>query len=144
MYALLGSLTDFVHALLMVAWVLGLPLLFWHRHPRATRWYALYAVTFICLNQASKLLLNECFLTTIARALWERGGAPRDSSPNEWFTVRLARAVFRMTPSHRGITTLTQILIFVTAAGMLIVFRREREARSLRATTEKMGSSGAS
>jgi hypothetical protein len=128
MYAVLGSLVDFVHALLMAAWVLGLPLLFWHRYPRATRWYAVYAVSFIFLNQASKLILNECFLTTFARWLWEHGGAPPRSAPNEWFTVRVAMAIFHLTPSHRTINLLAEALILVSAIGMLIVMRRARRA----------------
>ena len=30
----LASVVDAIHALVMVLWVLGLPLLFWHRWPR--------------------------------------------------------------------------------------------------------------
>lgn len=126
MFPILGSLVDFAHALLMVAWIAGLPLLFWHAYPRATRWYAGYAVVFVALNQASRLLLGECFLTTIARHLWEHGGARPQSAPGEWFTVRLAMAVFHLTPSHGIITTVSEVLIFVTAVGMLFWLRRAR------------------
>jgi hypothetical protein len=124
MFPIAGSIVDFVHALLMAAWVLGLPLLFWRRYPRLTRGYAVYAVGFIVLNQLSRLFLGECFLTTVSRWLWERGGAPPRSAPSEWFTVRLALAVFHMAPSHRSITVLSEALIFVTAVGMLISMRR--------------------
>ncbi len=103
MFPVLGSLVDFLHALLMVAWVAGLPLLFWRRHPRLSRLYAVYAVVFIVLNQGSRLFLGECFLTTLSRYLWEHGGAPPRSAPDEWFTVRVALAVFHLTPSHRSI-----------------------------------------
>lgn len=130
MFQVLASFVDVVHALLMVAWVLGLPLLFWHKHPRATRWYAIYAVGFVVLNQGSKLLLHECFLTTIARYLWEHGDAPPRSSPSEWFTVRLSLAIFRMAPSHRAITLISEVLIFLTAVGMLIALRRHRASRA--------------
>jgi hypothetical protein len=129
MYPIIASVVDFLHALFMVAWIAGLPLLFWRKHPRATRWYAAYAIVFIVLNQVSKAFLGECFLTTIARWLWEHGGLPPGSVPNEWFTVRVARAVFRMTPSHKAITILSEILIFVSAVGMLLALRRTRTAR---------------
>lgn len=129
MFPVLASLVDFLHALFMVAWVAGLPLLFWRRYPRATRWYAAYAIVFIILNQASKVLLGECFLTTIARYFWEHGGAPPVSAPHEWFTVRIAMAVFRMAPSHKAITVVSEILIFVSAVGMLLSLRRQRGER---------------
>jgi hypothetical protein len=128
MFPVLGSVVDFVHALLMVGWVAGLPLLFWRRYPRATRWYAVYAVVFVVLNQVSRLFLGECFLTTVSRWLWSHGGAPPRSAPNEWFTVRIAMAVFHMTPSHRSITVLSEALIVVTAVGMLLSMRRRGQA----------------
>lgn len=131
MFPLIASLVDFAHALFMVAWVAGLPLLFWRRHPRATRWYAVYAIVFIILNQASKVLLGECFLTTISRFFWEQGGAPPGSAPGEWFTVRIAMAVFHMAPSHKAITIVGQILIFVSAVGMLLSLRNRRSSPDL-------------
>jgi hypothetical protein len=128
MFPLLASLVDLLHALFMVAWVVGLPLLFWRRFPRATRWYAIYAIVFIVLNQASRVVLGECFLTTIARYFWEHGSGPPPVAPGEWFTVRVAMAVFRMTPSHRAIKILSEILIFVSAVGMLWSLRKGRPA----------------
>ena len=130
MFPILGSVVDFLHALLMVAWVVGLPLLFSRRYPRAARWYAVYAIGFIVLNQASRFLLGECFLTTVARFFWEHGDTP-PSAPGEWFTVRLAMAVFHLTPSHRSITVVSELLIGVTAIGMLVsTAARRRGARS--------------
>jgi len=129
MFPALASLVDLLHALLMVAWVAGMPLLFWRRYPRATRWYAIYAIVFIVLNQASKALLGECFLTTVARFLWERGGAPPGTAPEEWFTVRIAMAVFHMAPSHKAITLVAEALILVSAVGMLLSLRRSRSVR---------------
>ena len=127
MFAMLGSAVDLLHALLMVGWVAGLPLLFWHRFPRATRWYAIYAIVFVVLNLASRYFLGECFLTTLARYLWEHGGAPPRTAPGEWFTVRLAMMVFHLTPSHRSIKLLSELLILVTAVGMLFSMRRARK-----------------
>jgi len=126
MFPVLGSLVDFLHALLMVGWVAGLPLLFLPRYRRLARAYALYAVVFIVLNQGSRLFLGECFLTTLSRYLWEHGSAPAASVPGEWFTVRVARAVFHLTPSHRSIKILSEALIFVTAVGMLVSTRARR------------------
>jgi hypothetical protein len=127
MFAVLGSAVDFLHAILMVAWVVGLPLLFWRRFPRATFWYAVYAVAFVVLNLASQLFLGECFLTTLARLLWDHGGAPPRTAPGEWFTVRVAMAVFHMTPSHRTIKRLSELLILVTAVGVLVSTHRPRK-----------------
>jgi len=122
MWAALGAGVDLLHALLMAAWVLGLPLLFWHRWPRATRAYALFAIVFVVANQLSRALLGECFLTTIARACWNRSGsAPADSS--EWFTVRLAAAIFRLTPTHHAIKLATEALILIVAVGVLASLR---------------------
>jgi hypothetical protein len=127
MYPVLASAVDLLHALFMVAWVAGLPLLYFRRYPRATRAYALYAIVFIVLNQLSKVLLDECFLTTLARRLWEQGGLPPGAAPGEWFTVRLSLAVFRMAPSHKAITVASEILIFASAVGMLATLRRARK-----------------
>ncbi|MFT3770352.1 MAG: hypothetical protein QM820_33410 [Minicystis sp.] len=124
MFQVLASMVDLAHAIFMVTWVAGMPLLFFRRWPRATRWYAIYAIVFIVLYQASRLVLGECFLTTISRFLWEHGGAPPRTAPSEWFTVRIAMAVFHMAPSHKAITVLGQILVFVAAAGMLLSLRR--------------------
>jgi hypothetical protein len=122
MGAVLGASIDLIHALLMAAWVLGLPLLFWNRWPRLSREYALYAIAFILANQISLALIGECFLTALARAAWQSSRPPASlPEPAEWFTVRLARAVFRMTPSHRAIKTASEALILVTAIG--VVFR---------------------
>lgn len=100
----------------MAGWILGLPLLFSARWPRLARAYAVYAITFIIVNQASYLLLGECFLTTMSRMFWER--ADPSSVTNEWFTVRAAEAVFSLTPSHRAIKLASEALILATAVGV--------------------------
>jgi hypothetical protein len=129
MFQVLASLVDFFHALVMVAWIAGLPLLFWRRRPALTRAYAVYAVSFIVLSQGSHLLIGECFLTTLSRWLWEHGGAAPRVAPEEWFTVRFAMAIFRLTPSHRAIKILGEALILVTAIGMLLSLRTASRSR---------------
>jgi hypothetical protein len=121
----LFSVVETVHALAMAAWVLGLPLLFWHRWPKATRWYAGYAISFVVLSQLSHLALGECFLTTLAGAVAERmASAP--AHVDEWFTVRLARAVFGLVPSQRDVVIASEIGMVVTAAGVLFALRSRR------------------
>jgi hypothetical protein len=136
----LGAGIDFFHALLMTAWVLGLPLLFSRRVPRSTRVYSVYAIAFIGVSQLSRALLGECFLTTLARACWDRAPLSSDSQSisGEWFTVRIAQAVFRMTPTHRSIAVISEALIFLTAAGMLISLRRHRTS-TVRASARSRG-----
>ena len=119
MGAFVGASVDFFHALVMALWVIGLPLLFWHRWPRLTQMYAIYAIGFVAMNQLSDVLLDECFLTTLARAAWETtpSATPSDVS-REWFTVRAAEAIFRLTPSHGAIKLATEGLILLTALGV--------------------------
>jgi hypothetical protein len=127
MWHVLGASVDFLHAAAMAAWIAGLPLLFLGRRwPRASRAYVIFALAFIVLNQASHYLLGECFLTTIARWLYlhDRSG----TASYEWFTVRLAEAVFRMAPSHRSIVVVGQALVAATAVGALVWLHHRRVA----------------
>ncbi len=128
MFGLAAAALDVLHALLMLVQVAGLPLLFWHRWPRLTRGYAIYAIAFIVLNQISKYLLGECFLTTLARMLWARAVVDPRDVPGEWFTVRLAQWVFHMTPSHRAVAIAGELLMLVTALGVLVWRRNVRRA----------------
>jgi hypothetical protein len=118
-------MVDLFHALLMAAWLLGLPLLFWHRWPRTTRLYAIYAVLFVVVNALSNALIGECFITTLSRACWGRasGGTPVS---HEWFTVRLAEAIFRLSPSHAAVKVVSKVLVLVTAIGALTSLRHLR------------------
>ncbi len=128
-WRVLGAAVDLFHALAMVAWVAGLPLLFWHGRPRLTRWYGLFALTFVAVLLTSQALLGECVLTTASRALWERASPEGGQASSEWFTVRLAEAVFNMTPSHRAIKRVSEVLVAFCAAGALLSLRRTwREA----------------
>ena len=117
--------TDFVHAMLMAAWIGGLPLLFWHRWPAATRIYAVYAVGFVVVSQLSQWLLGECFLTSIALSFWKQVPSSAPVS-TEWFTVRVAQDIFHMAPSHRAIVWASEPIIFATAAGTLWSLHRLR------------------
>ena len=132
MWSVLGATVDVAHALMMAAWVVGLPLLFWHQWPRATRAYGVYAIVFIVVSQVSHAILGECFLTTLARACWLRAPLSGGASPvsDEWFTVRLARFVFRLSPSHRAISLASEALILLTAVGALLSIRKLRTTRS--------------
>jgi len=120
MWASLAAGVDFVHALIMAAWVAGLPLLFWHRWPRLSRAYGIFAVAFIAVSQASHLLLGECFFTTLARWCMSESSSPVSG---EWFTVRAAQAIFHLTPSHRSVVWVSEGLILVTAVGILASHR---------------------
>ena len=120
MWAVVAAGIDVLHALLMAVWVAGMPLLFWHRWPQLTRAYSLYAVAFIVVSQASRWLLGECVFTAIALACLRLSSGP---VPDEWFTVRLAQAIFHLAPSHRSIVWVSEALILVTALGMLTSHR---------------------
>jgi hypothetical protein len=125
MWHSVAALTDLVHALSMVAWVAGLPLLVWHGLPRLSRAYVVYAIAFVLLSQGSQWLLGECFLTTATRAAWNAGGG-FDPEDRTWFTIRLAELVFRMRPSERAVSIAFEVLVLVTALGVLLHFRRGR------------------
>jgi Na+(H+)/acetate symporter ActP len=126
MFPVAASLVDVLHALLMLAWVAGLPLLFSRRFsvrfPRATRTYALYAVVFVAVNQVCELTLGGCPLTLMSRKLWSYG-LPNGAVPEEWFSVRLAHAVFHASPSRSGLTILFSVLVSITALGVLVSLR---------------------
>jgi hypothetical protein len=122
----------------MAAWVFGLPLLFVRRWPRLSRVYGIYAIGFILASQFSHFALGECFLTTISSGLWHHSstlGAADDSS--EWFTVRLAKWVFDLRPTHRVVVILMELLVLLTVVGELLFLRgrpRAHDARSNRPT----------
>lgn len=130
MWSLLGAGVDLLHALAMAAWLVGLPLLFVRRWPKARLAYAAFAIFFVVTSQISMIFLDECFLTTIARFFWER--APSHVASHEWFTVRLANAVFGMAPSHRAISRISEALILVTAAGVVVSVLRGRRTPFVR------------
>jgi hypothetical protein len=118
MWTELGAAIDVLHALAMTAWILGLPLLFWHRRPRLSTAYGIYAVVFVFLTRLSHYTLGECFLTRLSRKLWSAGTAGPET--DEWFTVRFARLIFGLTPSHRLIALGSEALVLITAIGVLV------------------------
>lgn len=132
--AVLATLFDFFHALLIATWALGLPLLFWQRWPRLSRAYAVYALGFVALNLLSDWIFGECFLTAITRYFWENAPT-RPADTSEWFTVRFAELVFKLTPSHEAIKLVSKALVLVTAIGVLVhvnASARGGEARTRR------------
>jgi len=132
MWVALGVGVDLIHALAMTAWFVGFPLLFVRRWPHARLAYAIYAVTFIVLSQASMLLIDECFLTAVTHWCW--GHDPTHVASNDWFTVRIARDVFGMAPSRHVISRLSEALVLVTAAGVIVSVVRSRRLSVLRST----------
>ena len=139
MWHVVASLIDLVHALAMVAWVGGLPLLLWRGRPAWSRAYVRYAIAFILLSQGSQWLLGECFLTSLTRAAWNAGGG-FDAADRTWFTIRVAEAVFRLRPSERAISIAFEALVLVTAVGVLVHGRRS--GRPPRAPRGKSGPRG--
>ena len=131
-YGALAAMLDAVHALLMVAWMAGIPLLFWHPWRRLSRGCAIHSIAFIVVSQASQWLLGECFLTTSARWLWRRGsGTPPFERHGDWFTVRFSEAVFHLRPTQRAISISWELLVLVCALGLFLSYRRARwRARS--------------
>ena len=114
----LGAAVDTLHAVSMAIWALGLPLLFWHRWPKLSIAYGVYAIVFVVLTRLSHYALGECFLTTLSRRL-STAGAARDEA-GEWFSIRFARWIFGLTPSHRAIALASEVLVLLTAIGVLV------------------------
>ena len=132
MWIALGVGVDLIHALAMAAWVGGLPLLFVRRWPRVRLAYATYAVVFIVVSQVSMLFIDECFLTAVTRWCWRHD--PAQVISNDWFTVRLARAVFGLAPTQHVISWLSEVLVLATAAGVIVSVFRSRWHAALRAS----------
>jgi hypothetical protein len=128
MWSELGAFVDVVHAAVMTAWILGLPLLFWHRWPRLSRAYGIFAVGFVVSSRLSHYLMGECFLTTLARTFWQAG--PSGVEADEWFTVRFATLIFGLTPSHRAIAIGSEVLVLTTALGVLVWLHGVGKTRS--------------
>jgi hypothetical protein len=128
-FELLAAVVDLVHALAMLVWGLGLPLMFWHRWLGLSRAYLIYSLGFISASVASQLAYGECFLTSIARFFAEHSSnmALRERTS---FTVRLVEAVAGMRPSERTAVRLWELAIFLTCVGMLFYVTRHRTGRS--------------
>jgi hypothetical protein len=119
-FAILATASDVLHLGAMLAWALGLPLLFWRRRPRLSAAYGWFALAFVLVSQASHVALGECFLTTLSRSLWEAAGDPTVGS----FTARLVNKVAGFSPSDREVVILWEIAILATAAAVLLSLHR--------------------
>ncbi len=119
----LAVLTDVIHAILMVSWVAGMPLLFWHRYKKLSVLYCIFSLCFIAVNQISHYTLGCCVFTTIADWFYHQAGS---IAPDEWFTVRASRFIFGLTPSQRGIKILTEILVAFSAVGGIFLYIKRK------------------
>jgi hypothetical protein len=122
----LAMAVDLVHALSMITWGLGLPLLIWHGLPRLSRAYMWYSLAFIVITLLSHWLLGECVLTTLARFFWEAAGGARDRVP---FTVLFVNAVAGIRPSSRSAVLIWEFAVLVSSAGSLWYWYRSRPRR---------------
>ncbi len=84
--------------------------------------YAIFSIAFVIVNQVSHYTLGVCVFTSIADYLYKQAG---QVAPSEWFTVRLSRFVFGLTPTHRGIKMCTELLICLSAIGGMYFFRNK-------------------
>lgn len=126
-YELMAAGVEAVHAFSMVLWGVGLPLLFWHRFPRLSECYMLYAIAFVGVSVASHFLTGECVLTTLARSLWQRAGGSSDDLP---FTTHLANTIAGLRPTQREVVLLWEAAVLVTSAGGLWHWFRMRDLRA--------------
>lgn len=129
----LANAVDLIHAMAMLVWGLGLPLLVWHRFPALSRAYMWYAAAFVVISVVSHQALGECFLTTIARALWKASGGYREEIP---FTAVLANAIAGIRPATRTAVLIWETAIFVTSVGTLFCWHKTRKTNGSRAATE--------
>ncbi|MBK6695785.1 MAG: hypothetical protein IPG50_26775 [Myxococcales bacterium] len=65
------------------------------------------------------------------------------AASNDWFTVRLARAVFGMAPSRRIISWLSEALVLATAAASLSRWFERGGVRALPVSLDGVGSPAA-
>ena len=131
-----ASSVDVLHVMAMIVWGVGLPLLVWHRFPALSRVYAWYAAAFVVLSVASNQVLGECFLTTLARHLWEAAGSHRERVP---FTVVLANTVAGVRPTTREAVLVWQAAILATSVGTLFYWHKARETKVAGAANRSRG-----
>jgi len=125
-YSALAQTVDLAHALSMLVWGLGLPLLVWHRFPRLSRAYMWFAVVFVLISVGSHVLLGECVLTTAARYLWHASGRTRDGAP---FMTLLVNQLAGFRPSNRIIVLVWELAVFATSVGSLWCWARTTRKR---------------
>lgn len=118
---------DITHAAAMLAWGLGLPLLVWHRFERLSHFYTLFAVLFVVSSVGSHWAIGQCFLTALARWLWEASGTWRNAEP---FTVIIVNTVAGIRPTTQTAVSVWQIAVLVTSLGGLWSWRKAQRRRS--------------
>ena len=122
-YRTLAAGVELFHALVMIAWGVGLPLLVWHRYKRLSRIYMWYSIVFVTTSALSNLVLGECFLTTLARHLWGAAGGFRERVP---FTVLFTNAVAGIRPSTQAAVRAWQRRGFAVVGRLPGAFRHAR------------------
>jgi hypothetical protein len=119
--------TDVFHALLMAAWIVGIPLLFWRGCPRLSVAYCIFSVLFIIVNQVSHYTLGKCVFTTMADWCYNHAG---QRVTDEWFVVRMTKLIFGCVPTQRVINIATQIIIGISAVGGMYLFVKRQKEKS--------------
>jgi len=115
MLSVLAIGSDALHIAAMVVWALGLPFLVWHRWPRLSFAYTVYAIVFVVVSQVSHYFLGECFLTTLSRIFWEAAGEDATGT----FMIRLVNMVAGVRPSRDSVVLVWEIAITITSAAAL-------------------------
>jgi hypothetical protein len=121
LYGVLAEVVDVAHALSMLVWGLGLPLLVWHRFPRLSRAYMWFAIAFVLISVVSHYALGECVLTTMARCLWHASGTARDGAP---FMTLLVNDIAGIRPSNRSVVHAWELAVLATSVGSLWCWAR--------------------
>ena len=121
LYGVLAEVVDVVHALSMLVWGLGLPLLLWHHFPRWSRAYMRFAIAFVLISVLSHYVLGECVLTTMARRLWHASGTARDGAP---FMTLLVNDIAGIRPSNRSVVHAWELAVLATSVGSLWCWAR--------------------
>ncbi|MEZ4223314.1 MAG: hypothetical protein R3B13_20380 [Polyangiaceae bacterium] len=125
-FELLGAAVDGFHALAMVVWGLGLPLLFFQRWQHLTRAFVWYSLVFLSVSVLSYFVLGECFLTTLAREAYEAGHNP-ELREHTTFIVRTVEFVAGIRPSSRAAVLIWEAALFVGCIITLVHLRRHRK-----------------
>lgn len=127
LFAVSANLVDGLHALAMIVWVVGLPLLFWHGRPKWSRTYVWYALAFVIVTRVSHSVFGECALTTLARYLRNLGGA--HLADHESFMVRVVNTVAGLRFTEQSAVLVWEWSVFLCSAGMLVYLYREHRRR---------------
>lgn len=128
MYTLAASLIDVLHATAMILWVLGFPLLIWHKRPKLSRFYAWYSLAFVVISQGSHWLMGECVLTTVARHLWEAAELS-GTQPKVLFSVRLVNFIAGVRPEEQTAVLVWEWAVVIAALGLLWYWRASRRRK---------------